>query len=268
MAATLTTTMQIVFRDCPPLNVQVNPGLGRRWLALVESTYTKDPQAIFRDPQKYTTELLAKLASEANQRLGWNWDTTDLSVAATTLMHKDIEEFLAQGFENIPEEFDQLLHDIHFCLHSVESGSKRNSWLQVEWFNDSGFSITADEYPGRLNTRFGDIRLQNPYVGHHPLYLFQQRDSINIMQTCRFHDFVKPGICIVVQPETNNLCLSEYIKWFQQHSPEFIDQHSLENLVKFTGHPVVGRITNLEDLQYCVQKEYLEFDRLEFNHSD
>ena len=259
--------MQVIFKDCPPLNIAVDTELGERWLALVKENYTADPAVIFRDPQKYTKELLVQLAQEANQRLGWQWNTDDLSLPSTTLMHKDIEKFLAQGFEHIPEEFDNLLHDIHFCLHSVESGSKRNSWLQLEWFNDSGFPISANEYPGKLSTNFGDIRLQNPYVGHHPLYLYQQQDAINISQTCKFHDYVKPGICIVVQPETNNLNLSKYIQWFEINGAEFIKAHGVTDLVKFTGHPVVGRITNLDDLKYCINRQFLEFDQLVFNQN-
>jgi hypothetical protein len=258
--------MQIVFRDCPPLDILLdNTPLAQQWLNLIYQNYLQDPVAIFRDPPRYTVTYLKQLASEAAQRLGWEWNLDDLSLSSTTSMHKDIEKFLAQGYHNIPEEFDELLNEIHFCLHAVESGSSRSSWLQVEWFNDHGFPISAGDYPGKLGLEFGDIRLQNPYVGHHPLYLYEQNDHIDVMQTCRFHDLAKPGVCIVVARGNNyTFDWAKYLDWFEYHAPEFVDQHGLKNLIAYTGHPVVGRVTNTDDLEQCLQKDYLEFERLIF----
>jgi hypothetical protein len=258
--------MQIVFRDCPPLNIELDKTpLAQQWLKLIQKTYQQDSNAIFRDPPKYTATYLNTLAQQAHDRLGWNWDITDLGLASTTLMHKDIESYLAQGYANIPEEFDELLHEIHFCLHAVESGSKRNSWLQIEWFNDHGFPILANDYPAKINLEFGDLRLQNPYVGHHPLFLYQQNDHYDIMQTCRFHDLAKPGACIVVKSESNSeFEWDAYLNWFIQYGSEFVARHGLKNLIAYTGHPVIGRVTNLLDLEQCLQKEYLDFETIIF----
>lgn len=210
--------------------------------------------------------MLQQLADRANRELGWTWDTTDLSVANTTLMHKDIEGFLAQGFANTPEHLDELLHDIHFALHSVESGSQRNSWLQIEWFVDDGFPIGADEYPAQIAMEFGAIRLQNPYVGHHPLFVYQQRDHRDVAQTCRFHDLARPGICIVVDRAAGHSQLDwqSYRQWFEHHATEWVQQQSWERIKAYTGHPVIGRVRNCNALDECINRPYLEFDRLEF----
>lgn len=258
--------MKITFQDCPPLDIHIdNTPLAQKWLRLIYQNYKNDPTPVFRDPPKYTIDYLTVLAQEAHTRLGWNWDLNDLSLASTTIMHKDIEVFLSQGYANIPEEFDELLHEIHFCLHAVESGSKRNSWLQVEWYNDDGFCISPEEYPGKINLEFGDIRLQNPYVGHHPLYLYEQNDHYNITQTCRFHDLAKPGICIAAQSSNfDKFNWEQYLNWFEQYGKDFINTNGLKNLIAYTGHPVVGQVTNLKDLEECLQKEYLEFKNITF----
>lgn len=252
---------QVTFRDTPPLVCQiVDTDLGRRYYNLVREQWQADPAAVFRDPQRYTVEYFLQLVEQAHGQLGWDWRRSQYDLATTTHLHKDIEQYLAQGFENIPAEHDEILHELHFALHAIESGSQRNSWLQIEWYNDQGFNITADEYPSKINLEFGDLRLQNPYVGHHPLYLYQQQDNTNILQTCRFHDFVKPGINIVIdsvgQPDFS---WEKYLNWFSTHSD--INQ---TQLIKFTGHPVIGHVVNLEDLNVVLNTPVLEFERLDF----
>lgn len=256
--------MQIVFRDCPPLTLDINDTpVAARWQRLFLDNVQRQPRPIFRDPQRYTLDRLRSLALEANQRLGWQWDLADLSITNTTAMHKDIERFLAQGFEHIPAEFDDLMTEIHFCLHAIEGGSRRSSWLQVEWFNDDGVPMSADEYPAKLGMEFGDLRLLNPYVGHHPLLVYQQRDSANIAQTCRFHDLIRPGICFVVDRESTaqtSFDWQSYLDWFWQYAPDWVSHHGVETLKKFTGDPIIGRIRNLNDLEYCLSLPYLEID--------
>lgn len=257
---------QVKFRDAPALLCQLSDtSLGQRYYDLVRTQYTSDSAAIFRDPQRYTIDYFIQLVEQAHTQLGWDWRRNCYDLATTTRLHKDIEQYLAQGFENIPAEHDEILHELHFALHAIESGSQRNSWLQIEWYNDNGFDITADDYPGKINLEFGDLRLQNPYVGHHPLYLYQQQDSIDILQTCRFHDFVKPGINLVI--ERGNfvpLDWNRYINWFHTNGADFIEKYSEADLIRFTGHPVIGHVVNTDDLEIVVNKPYLEFERLEF----
>lgn len=259
--------MQLVFKNCAPLNIKLDDtALAADWYQLVKQNYEKNPNAIFRDQPKYTLAYLKTLADDANKKLGWDWPIdNNLDLFTTVRLHKDIENYLSRGFENIPEEFDNLLHEIHFCLHAVESGSKRSTWLQIEWFNDEGFHIAPDQYPAKINLDFGDIRLQNPYVGHHPLFVFQQRDSINIASTCQFHDLARPGFCVVIEQENETFSWQRYLHWFETHAADWIEEKGLNNLIKYTGHPVIGKITNLKDLENCLSMHHLEFEKIVFD---
>lgn len=253
------------FRDCPPLRCQIDDtSLGQRYHDLLRQQVADEPQAIFRDPQKYTMPYFLTLVDLAQKILGWNWHSPEYSLEVTTRLHKDIERYLAQGFESIPEEHDEILHELHFALHAIESGSRRNSWLQIEWFNDRGFPMSAAEFPGKIAMEFGDLRLQNPYVGHHPLYVYEQKDAINVAQTCRFHDFVKPGINLVIDHRAANYQLDadQYLSWWQDNAPEFMRQHGDRTLMAWTGHPIIGRVTNLNDLETVLSHPYLEFSHI------
>jgi len=257
----------VYFHGCEPLICNIDATeLGNKYYKLLKRQYQTDPIPIFRDPQKYTLYYFKQLADRVCRELGWNWYRDCYDLTATTELHKDIEQYLANGFNNIPEQHDELLHEIHFCLHAIESGSKRNSWLQIEWFNDAGFNITKDQYPRKINMEFGDLRLQNPHVGHHPLFVWEQNDYTNIKQTCRFHDFVKPGINLVIEKNFNRIPFDQqrYVTWWQQHASEVVDIHGIDTILAWTGHPVIGRVENLETLEAVVNTTVLEFSHLEF----
>jgi hypothetical protein len=262
------SSFEIKFSNFPPLICQLHDtALADRYATLLKTQYFQEPNPIFRDAPRYTLQYFQSLIDQAQGTLGWNWHRDQYDLETTTLLHKDIEQYLANGYENIPEEHDHLLHELHFCLHAIESGSKRNSWLQIEWFNDNGFFINEDEYPGKLVLEFGDLRLQNPYVGHHPLYLYQQQDSTNITQTCRFHDFAKPGINVVIaktHETVANFDWDKYINWFRQHDNNFVATHGVERIKKFTGHPVVGSIVNKDDLEILIRQPVLDFESITF----
>jgi hypothetical protein len=252
----------VKFRGVPALQCSLHDTkLAQRYVDLIKHQ-TDTP--IFRDPPRYTLSYFKELAVEAQQVLGWDWIKDSYPLEVTTQLHKDIEQYLAQGFENIPQEHDHLLHELHYCLHAIESGSRRNNWLQVEWFNDDGFVIDADEYPSKINLEFGDLRLQNPYVGHHPLYVYEQNDNSNILKTCKFHDFIKPGINIVLDYKNKPFDMDAYLQWFETHAPNFVAQHGVKKLKQFTGHPVVGSVTNKSDLELLVQQPIVEFEYISF----
>lgn len=260
------TNFSVKFKNSPEIVCEIDDTeLGKKYFDLLKEQYQIDSKPIYRDPQKYTEVYLRQLAIQAKEVLNWDWLKDEYTLEVTTKLHKDIEQYLANGYTNIPAEHDHLLNELHFCLHAVESKSLRNSWLQIEWFNDLGFSISPDEYPAKMNLDFGDIRLQNPYVGHHPLYLYEQKDNTNIMQTCRFHDFAKPGFNLVVQDFRNyKFNQQEYLEWFRINGKEFLSIHSEEKLLKYTGHPVIGRVVNLNDLKSLIQQPVIEIEKLLF----
>jgi sugar diacid utilization regulator len=258
----------VYFKTAAPLHCVIDQtDLGQQYFSLLKQQWQQHQTAIFRDPQRYTLEYFQTLVVRAKNELGWDWHREQYTINQTVVLHKDIEQYLAQGFENIPEQYDELLHELHFALHAIESGSRRDNWLQIEWFDDNGFKLLEDQYPAKFQLEFGDLRLQNPYVGHHPLYVYEQNDYHNIVQTCRMHDFVKPGINLVIQPTrqpSREFDWNQYITWFRKHAPNWLDQIGEHVLKQYTGHPIVGRVINLDDLRQAIKLPHLEFDRLEF----
>jgi hypothetical protein len=260
--------INVKFRDVPALDCRIDDtDLGHRYYTLVKSEYDQNPTPVFEDQKKYTLEYFKTLASQARKIIGWEWDRDNYDITVTTQLHKDIETFLGQGFDNISEEAGTLAIEIHRCLHSIESpNQQRGAWLQIEWQNGNGFPITSNEYPAKLGIEFGDIRLQNPYVGHHPLFLYEQKDTINVTQTCRFHDFVKPGINIVITDRGPAKPINKdvYLNWFKNNAAEFVQQKGLDELWKFTGHPIVGHVDNLDILTEVLSQPLIGFESLTF----
>lgn len=255
----------VKFKGLPELTVELDSTeVADSYLSLLKSNYQQQ-FPIFRDQQRYTVEYLNQLAVDAKQLLGWDWLREEYTLEETTLLHKDLEQYLAQGYTAIPAEHDWICDELHYCLHAVESGRDRGEWLQVEWFNNDHIHLAAEQYPRKMNLEFGDIRLQNPHVGHHPLFVYVQQDKINIMQTCRFHDQIKPGFNILIADE-NNDCVDpqELLVWFKKNSPEFVSLHGEQTILAYTGHPVIGRVINLDDLVQIAVAPLLELESIRF----
>jgi hypothetical protein len=189
----------IKFVDQPVLDILIDDNIiGRQYYNLVQENYLKETP-IFRDRLLYTTDYMHTLATQAKKILGWDWYADQYSIDNTVLLHKNIEELVGNNFNSVPEEYDNLIHELHYCLHVIQDTKttrSRDAWLQIEWYNDSGFNLPED-YKFKKGLEFGDIKLQNPWVGHGPLQIFLEKDFTNISQTCKFHNFVKPGINVV-----------------------------------------------------------------------
>lgn len=257
----------VKFKGLPAVQLNIaNDDLGRRYYQLVKDNYQQQ-LPIFRDRPKYTVEYMLQLANLAKEHLGWNWSFDHYDIGITALLHKDIEQLLANGFdESVPAELDELLHELHYCLHIIQSPrtSHRDAWLQIEWYNDAGFDLnTTDIF--QHNLKFGDIKLQNPYVGHGPLQVYLEQDFTNIPQTCKFHDLVRPGINIVIHNFTYEVETDKILEKFKIHAPNFVEQHGIEKIKSYIGYPVIGQVTNLEDLHTVAQAPILELDKIEFS---
>jgi hypothetical protein len=246
----------IKFKNQPELNIVLDDNSTvDAWVELFKKNYQQE-FPIFRDQKKYTLAYLNQLALQAKNELNWNCETDIKSIEDTIRLHKNLETMLANGFNSIPAEYDNLIHELHFCLHKAEyidirSQTNNRQWLQIEWFNDDGVPLDLTfEHIRKL--KFGDIRLQNPYVGHIPLQVYDQNDYENIFQTCKFHDFVRPGLYIHTGSPMFDINLDEYIAWWQTNASEFVIQHGMNKILHYTGHPVIGRVTNLNDLEIVV----------------
>ena len=102
----------IKFQDVPTIQCRLdNTSVAQRYYELLKTQYQQDPCPLFRDQQEYTFEYFRQLADRAHKELGWNWRKDNYDLSVTTLLHKDLEQYLAQGYENIPAEHDTLLHE-------------------------------------------------------------------------------------------------------------------------------------------------------------
>ena len=207
---------------------------------------------MFRDMQGYSWEYLEQLIQQANQVCGWNYQTKIRSIQDTVDLHKHIEVTLAQGFEHVPESWDNILHELHIALHKIQVGEMstrphRGVFLQIEWFNNHTEPLPED-FVFQQNCQFGSIRLQNAYVGHPPLKIFKDNDHSNVFQTCRFHDLIKPGLRIVTDNNALAVNLNDYKQWWHANAPDFVNHHGWDKIMYYTGHPIIGHVTNVSDL--------------------
>ena len=264
--------LSIYFKDFPPLLVQLdNNEVAYQWKKLFADNYSQQMPMCRSGTKKYTLAYLNELVAEANEKLHWNYSTSITSVDDTVKLHKNIEQICSNGFKSIPSAFDNLIHEMHFCIHAVESSAilapgtyaESNfittsvnkvqtrvpvSFLQIEWFNDNGFALDK-LFKFKLNMEVGDIKLQNPFVGHGPLQIYRYNDWSNVFQTCHFHDFVRPGINLLTKVRDNTDILDgSYEEWWQTNATEFVSQHGMEKIWHYTGHPVIGRTLNVSDV--------------------
>jgi len=243
--------------------------LGHAYCQLVQDQYQVEPP-ILRDELNYTVEYLDQLVEQANQQLGTNWNFDHYDLESSVEMHKTVEQMVglhSQGFHGISENLDTLLHELHRCLHMVQESSQyqlRNTWLQVEWFNDNEFNL-PDNFKFADNVKFGALRLQNPYVGHPPLKVFTDNDYTDILTTCRFHDRVKPGIVIATRPmDLQVIHSTSYQQWWQNNAQEFINKYGMDKIMYYSGMPVVGQVRNLDALHQIINSPTLKFEYLSF----
>ena len=103
-------------------------------------------------------------------------------------------------------------------------------------------------------------------MGHHPLFVYQQNDYTNIMQTCKFHNYIKPGINIIIEDRPSNFNQQHYLNWFNTHSPEFVKLHGKQTILNYTGHPSIGKVVNLDDLVTVSTAPILELESITFNY--
>jgi hypothetical protein len=247
------TDITVIFQNQPPIHIKLyNTTAAMHWRKLFIQHY-EQKFPLFRDMQKYNWQYLEHLIDQANRTCGWNFTTKIQSLQDTVDLHKHIETTLANGYQNIPSAWDHLLDELHFALHATQqrkilNKSSRGTFLQIEWFNDD-YVLLPEDFAFAKKIQFGDIRLQNAYVGHPPFKIFNERDHANVFQTCRFHDRIKPGLNITIASYRDvPLDVDAYTKWWNTHAPEFVEQHGWDKIMYYTGHPIIGQVVNTDDL--------------------
>ena len=103
-------------------------------------------------------------------------------------------------------------------------------------------------------------------MGHGPLQIYLEQDFQQISQTCKFHNFVKPGINIVTVAEDEFTDFDDLILKFKQHDPAFVEQHGVNHIVDYTGYPVIGKVENIDLLEQIISyNSALELESIEFD---
>jgi hypothetical protein len=209
---------------------------------------------------------MIELAYRAKECFGWHWISDHYDISLTAQLHKDLEKYVGQlGFDQIPEQYDELLYDLHHCLHAIQFGKnqpERTDNFQIEWQTDDAIPLPRS-FEFTEQTEFGDLILINPYVGHNPLQIFNEQDWSALDTTCRFHDIIKPGIVL-----TNPMKVTkqEIVSKFKKEASEFVERHGEEKIRYYAGAAVVGRAVDPSVLQQVKQsKNRLILDRVEFH---
>ena len=122
--------IQVKFKDRPELNLAIDDtAVGNKFAKLIKATYSRHP-TIYRDVLKYTPEYMRELSQRAKREFGWTWDEhEDINIGIAPSLHKNLETLLATGFSQITEQQDELIHELHYCLHLTQFGTgDRTSW--------------------------------------------------------------------------------------------------------------------------------------------
>jgi hypothetical protein len=258
----------VFFKNLPALNIEIEDSVtGQTYYNLLQTNYNKQIP-VFRDPAKYTVDYMSGLIKQAKHKLGWNWDYRPGNHEVAAQLHKDIEVLLKNGFNSISADCDDLVHEIHQCLHLLNEGRAcsitRQDWLQIEWYNDDTIPID-DLFEFQDAMTFGDVKLQYPFVGASPLQLYMEKDYEKISQTCKFQTVIKPGINIVIDEFDKFAEHQNLLDDIKKYDCNFYNLHGPEKILRYTGYPVIGKVTNLDDLKYIIKQPTLEFEKIEFN---
>lgn len=257
----------IKFKNHPQLKLNIkDTKITNQWVKLLQYNINSS-LPVYRDRIKYNVEYMFELAHRARVAFNWDWEVPTYDLAHTTILHKDLERLLGEtGFKDVPEEYDHLLMEMHYCLHIVQNPNKigtRFGAFQVEWFNDIGFDLD-NEFVFGTQKEFGDVELLNPFVGHGPVQIFQENDYTDIPQTCKFHNFVKAGL--VISTFDSTVDRTEILNYFKKHAPDFVRQHGEHTIQHYTGFPTVGRVDNLEDFRQLLNcPEIIELESMDFD---
>ena len=245
----------------------------RSYLQLLDKNL-KRGLPMWRDPLKYNLEYFKKLCLEIKDKLKWEWDMDSFTQDKMVVFHKDIEKFLdkEQSFRKIPGEYQNLIHEAHYCIHTIQYReglpnphlTPRGIFLQLEWFNDDYMTLPED-FEFKLVPNYGDILLQNPYVGHPPLQCYKDDDYKNISRTCAFHDKIKPGINIHLDRSgpLDEIDMEKYKKWWMEKCRDFVEKEGMDKIIRYTGIPVIGKVKDLKLLENIVNTEYLKIESIE-----
>ena len=242
--------MQIIIymKDMPAMSVSVNnTETGRSYYYSTKTQYNKS-FPYYKDNKIWTVQKLYELAKQVKSKMEWDWAKDDYSEHTLAMLHKDLEKTVGTfGFDDVSAEDKDLLYEIHHCLHAIthnKINESRSCNFQIEWLEDidtlplpSSFEFC--EYVSR-----GDLILINPYVGHNPLQVYMENDTIDFSSTVKFHDIIRPAV--VLSSFNHNITKDEIVQWFKKHDTQFVNKVGEEKVRYYSGSAILGKVDDIE----------------------
>ena len=149
------------------------------------------------------------------------------------------------------------MHAVQFKRHL----SKRSDNFQIEWLTDTSIPLPKS-FEFVESTRFGDLLLINPYVGHNPVQIFNEKDFTSLETTCRFHNIIKPGIVLSTGGDVTK---DEIVEEFKRQDPAFVQLDAEDKIRYYSGFAVVGRVLDVELYnQINCSEDLLELNQIKF----
>jgi hypothetical protein len=258
--------MKLFFKNFDPMEISIDDNkTGDLYLEIVKRHY-EEQKPFFVDNLAWTSERLHYLAKIAKKELNWNWLKNDYTIDITAQLHKDLEYSVGvHGYESIPPEHHWLIYELHHCLHGIQHGKEegRPDNLQVEWLTDD-HHILPDDFVFSPEIVNGDIILINPHVGHNPWQIYLEKDYEDLNSTVKFHDRIKPAV--VISSCDFQIDKQKILNTFIENDPEFVEKHTAEKILYYTGAAKIGKVTNIDQYLSIVNSpQILEFDRIEFD---
>lgn len=261
-------SIKIKFKECEWLYIDLYDSTVCKEYVKLLRTNLERQKPIFRDPARYTKSYMQELCVHLKSTLGWNWLDDDYSIENTTRFHKDIEELIDKegDFQKIDGETQNLIHEAHFCIHTLQYKNPNYTHgyaLQLEWFNDD-YTDLPDDAIIDPQVQFGDVILQNAYVGHPPIQCYQQNDFSNIERTCAFPDRIKPGIKINLMPGNDKpFDWKKYKDWWFNNCRDYVEKVGIDTIEYYTGFTKLGSVRDKQILKSTLQKEVLDIEQVE-----
>lgn len=243
--------------------------------------------ATIKDPNKYSIAYFNNLISTAYSNKILDWRHCQLSADPTehsknqiilNMLHKDVE--IMQGInkcQGMSHEQQQLLCDMHDCLHGLESiknisefyKHKPRPFLPFRYYSDQELPLIPE--PVKFKRQFdpGEIKLGFGYVGKEPMDCLLHNDNSMLQQTCKVIDRISLSWFL-------NVTEYPWYKWSDSPNwPLDVDQaltawyaenqtdmealgYSLEKIINHSGFCTVGKITDLQVLPYLRNQQTIE----------
>lgn len=227
-------------------------------------TYNKPADSIgIPLPPAATVCKFIDIAKEADELFQLNWDLTSLTQDNFNTWHRFIETFDLSKFPPWSQEKGDLFIQLHHALHAAEIAIAQNNnttfvrkFIHFKWFGDSVAWPVVPTF--QMQALKGEIIADYPHVGKSPWVCQVNNENNNLQQFCKLPDACAPaGQIMLVGNNEADLASDAEIKqqrytqlgkWYDDHIIQLATMFSKEKMLAHYGVQVVGRLTDLSQL--------------------